>query len=391
MRNEKTELKGWTSGLVALGLAGLASAQADESPHPVLTTLASTTLSGYVDTSAIVNFGPGNVVVGRSFDGTTKQDGFNLDVVKLQLEKPIEDGKLSAGYNIGLLMGPDANAFASASQGLPFATSDFAVKNAYVALRVPVGNGLDFKIGTWNTPMGYEVLEAGANPNFSRSFGFYLEPTVHTGILASYALADWLSLAGGAADPNDVIKGPNTINYRSPVSSLFTYMGSFTLTAPESLGFLKGATLTGSIMDHGVPDGPDVVQYYVGATVPTPLKALSVGVAYDYRGWDRGQGVDSNYANAVAGYLLVKATDRLKFAGRVEYATGTAGTWYATGGTGNNNELLGVTATIDYSIWANVITRLEFRWDHDLSGTGVFNTGDAENATSLALNVIYNF
>ena len=40
-------------------------------------------------------------------------------------------------------MGPDANVLGTASTGLG---TDFAIKQAYVALRVPVGNGLDFKV-----------------------------------------------------------------------------------------------------------------------------------------------------------------------------------------------------------------------------------------------------
>jgi hypothetical protein len=52
--------------------------------------------------------------------------------------------------------------------------------------------------------------------------------------------------------------------------------------------------------------------------------------------------------------------------------------------------MLGATATLDYNLWANVLTRLEFRWDHSYTG-GIFNDGTDENALSLALNVIYKF
>jgi trans-2-enoyl-CoA reductase len=49
-------------------------------------TLASSTLSGYIDTSAIWMFGKGTILYGRSFDGGSnsqenKQDGFNLNVI----------------------------------------------------------------------------------------------------------------------------------------------------------------------------------------------------------------------------------------------------------------------------------------------------------------------
>lgn len=56
----------WTVALAATGVVSLASAvQADES-HPVNTALSSTTLSGYVDTSAIWNFGSGSQVATAS-------------------------------------------------------------------------------------------------------------------------------------------------------------------------------------------------------------------------------------------------------------------------------------------------------------------------------------
>ena len=51
----------WTVALAALGVVSLASAaKAEEKASPVMTALASTTISGYVDTSAQWNFGTGN-------------------------------------------------------------------------------------------------------------------------------------------------------------------------------------------------------------------------------------------------------------------------------------------------------------------------------------------
>jgi hypothetical protein len=64
-----------------------------------------------------------------------------------------------------------------------------------------------------------------------------------------------------------------------------------------------------------------------------------------------------------------------------------------------------LTLTADYQLWANVISRLEYRWDHDLSGNrnlpGNLNasgtpaaaaaTGGNNNAHLIALNLIYKF
>jgi hypothetical protein len=57
----------------------------------------------------------------------------------------------------------------------------------------------------------------------------------------------------------------------------------------------------------------------------------------------------------------------------------------------DNIKLLGVTGTLDYSLWANAITRLEVRWDDALNGAHNFVNDSRRNAISLALNVIYKF
>jgi hypothetical protein len=51
---------------------------------------------------------------------------------------------------------------------------------------------------------------------------------------------------------------------------------------------------------------------------------------------------------------------------------------------------------VQYDLWKNVISRLELRWDHSLSGREAFggtNPGqpNRDNALLLAANVIYKF
>lgn len=380
-------------GCTLTALAGLAAnAIGEEQQSPVMTAISSTALSGYIDTSAIVNFGRSQHTVGRAFDGDAKQNGFNLNVVKVQLDNAPDQGVWDAGYRIGLLFGPDANLLAITSTGLTNAVSDFAIKNAYVELCAPLGGGMDVKLGVFDTVVGYEVPEAGSNPNYSRSFGFYLEPAVHTGVLIAYHASSALTLSAGVADPANVLVAPNTINARTDSSGLFSYLGAFALTAPEDSGLLSGATLSGGVIDHGMKDQPDVAQAYIGGTVPTPLAGLSLGLAYDYRGNSAGQGVSSASANTLGGYAIWKAHSKLTLACRVEYASGSNGTWYSAK-PGRRNELFGLTTTADYKLWVNTVSRLEFRWDRDLSNAGIFSdTPDSgTDHLSLALNVIYYF
>jgi hypothetical protein len=395
----------WTLALAAAGVVSLGSvAQAEEAQHQVMTALSSTTLSGYVDTSAIWKLGTDHGIQqlpGRTFDGAGRQDGFNLHAVKLTLEKPVGDGQWAAGYKADLVFGPDANYYQTGLNGGGTDTGALAVKQAYVALRAPVGTGLDLKIGVFDTIVGYEVFESGNNPNFSRSYGYALEPTQHTGVLASYNVTEWLGFSAGVANTwtgginNRAVRAGGTV-----AETEKTYMASVTIKLPESLGPLAGSVIYGGVVDglNGAPAGinsRDTTGFYAGATLKTPIEALNVGLAYDYR--DDGVGVATpanNRAYAMAGYVSFAVSEKLKLNGRIDYVNAANGTFWAGPHASSSEKLLGNTLTIDYSLWDNVVTRLEARWDHSLNGNKPFGAlpGDAEkNALSLAANIIYKF
>lgn len=386
-------LNPWTAGLVAAGVVSLPSVmQAEEAMSQVLTAVSQTTLSGYIDTSAMWKIGTGNAALpGRAFDGTGKVDGFNLNVVSLTVEKPLDESQWSAGYKAQLLFGPDAVAYNTAT-----GTGDFSLKDAYVMLRAPIGNGVDIKVGSFTTIIGYEVFESPNNPNWSRSFGWQLEPTQHTGVLASYTVCEGFSISGGVANTWFAGLNPKPWN-AGRAESQKTYLGSFTITLPESMGFLKGASLYAGVVDGFAGNTRETTSLFAGASVPTPLEGVAVGLAYDYRFNGFNQVTPgSNWAYALAGYLSWQTTEKLRLNGRIDYTQGSDGTWYLGGGNyGTQNELISYTLTADYFLWANVITRGEVRWDHAMDGTkpfgGVSGPGGDKNALTAALNVIYRF
>src|SRR5215467_6457074 len=102
------KLNKWTIALAGLGVVSLTSAaKAEEKASSVMTALASTTLSGYVDTSAQWNFGTGNTFVPPyKFNSPSKSDGFNLDVVQVRLERQLDTEEWAAGYRVDLWLGP---------------------------------------------------------------------------------------------------------------------------------------------------------------------------------------------------------------------------------------------------------------------------------------------
>ena len=401
----------WTMGLAALGLVSIpATSSAEEGKASgILTALSSTTISGYVNTSIHWNTGTGNDnLPAYSYNTASKADGFNLDAVKIQIEKPLDEAQWSAGYKAELLFGGDAGAYGTTlDQGNEGSAA--AIKQAYVALRAPVGNGLDFKVGAFDTVIGYEVFDAGNNPNYTRSYGFTLEPTTHTGVLASYQVSKAVSFSAGIGNTvgpviNEKANPPKAESYK-------TYMASVAVTAPDDWGFLSGSTLYAGLV-NGYNTGADWDQssYYLGATLNTPVKNLKVGAALDYlitTGYGNGSSDGDGDATSLSLYASLQATEKLSLHLRGEYAeTDTT----LLGGTGNlsggNSKFLALTSTLQYDLWNNVISRLEIRWDHqagdgDMAGWGNAPTtvetlgstpaGTKQNNVLIAANIIYKF
>src|SRR6058998_1388869 len=140
----------WTLGLAAVGLVSLPSImQAEEKMSTLMTALSSTTISGYVNTDVTWKPGTGNAggIPGRAFDApASKQDGFNLNVVSLKLQKPLDETQWAAGYTAQLWFGPDAVNFNTSFPNGSGSGGDFGVKQAFVDLHAPIGNGLDIKL-----------------------------------------------------------------------------------------------------------------------------------------------------------------------------------------------------------------------------------------------------
>ena len=184
-----------------------------------------------------------------------------------------------------------------------------------------------------------------------------------------------------------------------------------TLTAPDSFGWAKGATfsfatiVTSGNTSNGVQtgNGAGASTYYAGLTLPTPCAALKFGAAFDYL---NARDISANtWVGAV--YSTYQFNDKLSLNMRAEYLNAGGNTSLGdsvNGGAminlfGSNAQAQELTATVQYALWANVLTRLEFRWDHvnhfDNANNGigyVTNAGNPyANAFMLAAQAIYTF
>jgi len=78
-----------------------------------------------------------------------------------------------------------------------------AIKQAYLSY-APM-NGLKITAGKWATHVGYELLDAYSNRNYSMSYGFSYGPFFHTGIRADFALGGKSAMMIGFAQPTDFV------------------------------------------------------------------------------------------------------------------------------------------------------------------------------------------
>jgi hypothetical protein len=393
----------WTLGLAAVGAVSMASAvRADEAPKmvPLTTALSSTVISGYVDVAAqynIGNYGFGaGIPPGTTGNTGSKIDNFTLNDVDIAFDHPEDESPWAAGYHIDINAGTDAvGTFLNGNQATAGAgTASVAIRQAYVVVRTPLGNGIDWKVGIQDDIIGYEGNTDGSNPNYTRSVGYFLEPTTLLGIVGSYKIIDAVTVQAGLVDATTFGLGSTSDK---------TVAAAIAVTAPDSFGWAKGATLNLGALLNLEAGGQD--NYYAGITLPTPISVLSVGAAFDLVSVANKIGANNgtvgplnpnNDSGWVVGlYASVKPTDKLSFNVRGEYFDLTSGTAPFTPANYLNpfTDGLGeeVTATIQYNLWANVTSRVEFRWDHIDSGNAFANGNANADSFLFAANLIYTF
>lgn len=389
----------WTVGLAAAGLVTLPSLTHAVEANMVQTMAAGTTLTGYVDVGAQWNLGTGNAnKPAYSFNGTgagSKADGFSLNVVDLVLDKALDETPWAAGYHVELGFGPDAGTLGTDSS---FGNAgDLGIRQAYVSLRTPLGNGIDWKIGVFDTIIGYESTSGPNNPNYTRSYGYTIEPTTHEGILGTYKICDGASVTLGVANTFGPVVGS-----RHPTKEdTKVWMASLTLTAPQNWGWLAGSSMSAGIINgfsSTVPIGGfgtlgagngNLTHVYTGLTIATPVTGLKAGFALDYRHPHGTVAKDDAWVYGV--YASYQATEKLSVHGRVEYVDDKAGL-IVPAGSGIN--VFAVTATVQYDLWKNVLSRAEIRWDNAQNGQlygPLTGAPTLRNAVMLAANVVYKF
>ncbi|HUB67879.1 MAG TPA: outer membrane beta-barrel protein [Candidatus Methylacidiphilales bacterium] len=409
------------------------------------------TLSGYVDTSYTEQFGGKGTAFGsgqallHQFD--VNNNSFNVNAVKIALEKALpSDNVWAAGFRIDTMYGQDAKILSASDPVLGSAGSSVYLEQALVKVNIPVGNGLQIYMGKFVTLLGYEVIESPANPNFSRGLLFTNAiPLTNTGIYADYKFNSTLEAKFGIVDgwnqsdstPNafppphvgngtdlandypfggKAITGQLVINApggNANITQSFIYSPSGEPANPGAISGTSAESFSGAPDDKD--NGPVVVYDIWGNWNPTFVKdsALTLGFNVDF-GYNGASGApvteifpggtivpgadvqDSNTWYGVALYSQYKLSKLITLAARGEYLHEDSAFNPKFGVPGVSNDDFSETLTASFNIWDNLLTRVEYRYDHLTNGsTGAFggpnNVATYTNQDEVAVEAVYSF
>ncbi|MHA4845580.1 outer membrane beta-barrel protein [Flavitalea antarctica] len=166
----------------------------EEKPKPIIT--------GSLDAYYRYNFAnPKNDHLNNFTSFTNSHNSFELGMASIKLEHTI--GKVGAVIDLGY--GRRAAEFSYPYQTEN--TSMMAIKQAY--LTYSPSSAVKFTFGSWATHVGYELVDAYLNRNYSMSYMFSYGPFFHTGLKADISLGGKSAFMVGVTNPTDLRSATN--------------------------------------------------------------------------------------------------------------------------------------------------------------------------------------
>jgi hypothetical protein len=165
----------------------------------------SPTITGSVDLYYRYNFNdPKSGATNNYTSFTNSQNSFELGMASVRADHSF--GKASATIDLGF--GRRAEEFA---YGNPEHSTLFAVKQAY--LSYAISSKFKLTMGKWATHIGYELVDAYLNRNYSMDYMFSYGPFSHTGLKADIGLGKKSALMLGVANTSDIVSTTSSRKY----------------------------------------------------------------------------------------------------------------------------------------------------------------------------------
>lgn len=333
-------------------------------------------VAGYVSASYYHSTGQSTF---HQFD--IEHDTFQLDQAAVTIGYQPKQG---FGALVNLTAGEDARVLNTAENGT---NSTFNATQAY--LQYATGP-LTVIAGKYVTLAGAEVIDPTKNTQFSRSLLFFTEPLTHTGVRATYAATDTLSLIVG------VNNGWNSTS---------TSFGS--KTAELGLAFTPNKILAVTLQAYVGKDPTFLATRTLvdGVVTYTATSALSLGLNVNWGKQDQQPVAGLDLPNldwyTLAGYVNYALNDQWRVSLRAEYLDDKQGLIGASPGAsgslvlGPPEKIKEGTVTFGYAPVKSFELRLEARYDWSDKDSFVTTVnGDPvaiDHQTGVAVQGLYKF
>ena len=346
-------------------------AQAKPAPVPTLDKIleaSGISVSGYIDAGYTHSDRNQAAFTTRVFD--QQNNSFGLNQFGLTVAKQPKEG---FGGLVNITVGRDAQFIHSLPEAAP--GSMFDVTQAFAQY---AGGPLTLIAGKFTTLHGTEVIASSGNTNISRSILFGAVPFTHTGVRATWALSDTVSLIAGVNNGWDQLTDTNkgktaelgaTLNPIKPLSiTLSGYSGK-----------------EGAAPNEGTRTSFNAVASY------TIIDPLSVGLEFLSVSQDiPGAGGSTTKAkySGFAGYVTYMFTPKFRGVVRAESFDDKDGVHFGTAGTKYKE----VTLTGSFLTSDSFEARIEGRRDQATNTAFTDYAGAASKTmTSIALQGLYKF
>ncbi len=247
--------------------------------------LSSISLSGFVQASYFYNF---NRPADGKSDGylwNTTHNSFSLNKVKLTLASPPVEAsgdKWDAAFRVSMIWGEDSPVLNTGSPAAGFE----ALREAYVELNAPIGDGLNIRAGQLISLLNWESGDGGAaNPNFSQGYQwFFTGNGPSTGVQLGYTFTDWLSakvrvqngLYAGPVDGNDAKTLMGSLNFKPTKDIWFNLLG-FGGQESKTLDVKGGSVLAGYDITSQFHTGLEFDYFNFKPSVGKSADLISIG------------------------------------------------------------------------------------------------------------------
>jgi Putative beta-barrel porin-2, OmpL-like. bbp2 len=240
---------------------------------------------------------------------TPATNAFGLGMANIVASKDV--GKVS--FTADLMFGPRAEATNYNNIG----SSEAFIKQLFVTYKP--SDKVKFTLGNFMTFVGYELVEASNNFNYSMSYCYTNGPFFHTGLKADFALSENFSLMAGVFQPTDfksnILSSGGDLNFGGQLAyvngGLKVYLNALSGPTPTS----DTTNISATVLDL-------TAMYQVSSKVGLGLEVMNKSVSSFEK--EKKQG-DATSFLGISAYVNYAVSDKFILAARGEYFNDSEG------------------------------------------------------------------